>query len=53
MTAGGLEKLLASARSVFTVSPELFRPIADFFNVDVEARLNDYQSVSPLIYGAY
>ncbi len=53
MTPGGLEKLLTAVRSMFTISPELFRPIEDFFNVDVEVCLHDYMSFTSLFYDIY
>jgi 4-hydroxy-tetrahydrodipicolinate synthase len=53
MTAGGVEKLLTAARSMFTTSPELFAPLADFFDIDVADRLNNYDIINSLIYEDY
>ncbi len=41
MAEKGFQVLLSTAKKVQTDSPEIFRPIADFFNVDIEERLND------------
>ncbi len=53
MTAGGLEKLLAAARAIFAGAPELFEPLANFFDVDVAARLNDTGFTRKLVYDSY
>ncbi len=53
MTATGLDKLLTAAREMLAESPELFTPIADFFGIDVEARLNDPDAIKQLVYDAY
>lgn len=53
MTAGGLEKLVTAARTIYADAPELFAPMADFFDVDVEARLNDAGVIRQLIYDSY
>ena len=41
MTRAGLGKVLDIARTVQTENPEIFKPLADFFNVDIDRRLND------------
>ncbi len=41
MTQNGFNVLLGAAKSVQKNSPEIFEPMAQFFNVDIEARLND------------
>ncbi|MEW6078077.1 MAG: 4-hydroxy-tetrahydrodipicolinate synthase [Thermodesulfobacteriota bacterium] len=53
MTAAGLEKLLAATRTMFSASPELFAPMADFFKVDVASRLNDTARIRQLVYESY
>jgi 4-hydroxy-tetrahydrodipicolinate synthase len=40
LTRNGLDQILAAARKVRNNAPELFQPLADFFGVDVEERLN-------------
>ena len=41
MTQKGFHVLLAAAKSVQAKTPEIFEPIASFFNVDIEERLNN------------
>lgn len=41
MTAKGLETVLEAARIVQTNNPEIFKPLADFFGVNIDDRLND------------
>jgi 4-hydroxy-tetrahydrodipicolinate synthase len=53
MSAGGLAVVLDAARTVFTRSPEILQPAADFFNIDIEARLNDKAAAEKLIYSEY
>jgi len=40
MTQKGLEKILSAARTVQKSNPELLKPVADFFGVNIEERLN-------------
>ncbi len=40
MTQKGLEKILSAARTVQKANPELLKPVADFFEVNIEERLN-------------
>ncbi len=53
MTLNGLNAVLAAARKVQTSNPELFQPIADFFNVDIGERLENPASWEGLFYEAY
>ncbi len=53
MTRNGLSKVLDIARSVNTAAPEIFQPLAEFFDVDVEARLNDPKCCEGLYYQDY
>ena len=53
MTQKGLETVLSTARKVQADNPEIFQPIADFFNVDIEARLNNPSSWEGLYYEEY
>jgi len=41
MTQKGFHILLDAAKTVQAGTPEIFEPIASFFNVDIDARLND------------
>ena len=53
MTLRGLETILASARRVQRNAPEVFKPIEDFFGVDVDERLSDSSCWENLYYEAY
>jgi 4-hydroxy-tetrahydrodipicolinate synthase len=53
MSRAGLEKVLAIARSVQAANPEVFSPIADFFNVDINKRLETPANWEDLCYKAY
>ena len=53
MTARGLESVLAAARRVQAQNPGLFAPIAEFFKVDIAARLADPDSWRELAYEDY
>jgi len=53
MTKKGLETVLDAARKVQSSNPEIFKPLADFFDVDVENRLNDPSVLKGLYYEEY
>lgn len=53
LTRTGMDTLLAAARKVFGNAPQLFQPLADFFDVDVESRLNDPKFREGLYYQEY
>jgi 4-hydroxy-tetrahydrodipicolinate synthase len=53
MTARGLAQVLAAARQVQADAPEVFAPLADFFGVDVAARLAAPDAGRTLCYDAY
>jgi 4-hydroxy-tetrahydrodipicolinate synthase len=53
MTKKGLEIVINAARKVQTSNPEIFKPIADFFGVDVESRLGDPSVLKGLYYEEY
>ena len=53
MTQKGVESVLAAARKVQAENPEIFKPIAEFFNVDIEDRLNNSSSWEGLYYEEY
>lgn len=53
MTKKGLEIVLTAARKVQGSHPEIFKPLADFFNVDVENRLSDPSVLKELYYEEY
>ena len=49
----GLNKVLEAARQVQVNNPELLQPIADFFNIDIDERLENPSSRQGLIYEEY
>jgi 4-hydroxy-tetrahydrodipicolinate synthase len=53
MTKQGLDKVIAAARKTETIDKSVFAPIADFFGVDIEDRLNNPKHRAGLIYGDY
>jgi len=53
MTRAGLEKVLQAARRVQADSPEIFKPLAAFFKVDIEERLNTPSFQEGLCYEGY
>jgi 4-hydroxy-tetrahydrodipicolinate synthase len=53
MTQNGLEFVLSAARKVQNDNPEILKPIAEFFNVDVEDRINNPSCWEGLFYEEY
>jgi 4-hydroxy-tetrahydrodipicolinate synthase len=53
MTFKGLEVLIATARQVQKNSPEIFKPIENFFDINVEERLNTPSFWEDLCYKTY
>ncbi len=53
MTRLGIEKLVTIAQKVQNENPEVLKPVAEFFNVDISARLNDTSILKPLVYQEY
>ncbi len=53
MTKNGLNKVIEAALKVQADNPEIFQPAADFFGVDIEARLKDPSSCEGLYYQEY
>jgi 4-hydroxy-tetrahydrodipicolinate synthase len=53
MTRNGLETVLKAARNVQANHPEILEPVAEFFNVDIERRLNDPSVLDDLSYATY
>jgi len=50
MTRDGIEVVRKAALDIQGNTPELFAPIADFFEVDIEGRLNDKALIDSLCY---
>jgi len=53
MTRNGLEKVIGIAKSVYVNAPEVFQPLADFFNVNVADRLENPAYREGLYYDSY
>jgi 4-hydroxy-tetrahydrodipicolinate synthase len=53
MTKKGIEVVLDVGRTVWKNSPEILKPVADFFGVDIEARLYDESILAGLTYSQY
>ena len=53
MTKNGLATVLEAARTVQSNNPELFKPIADFFDVDINERLSNPSYREGLYYETY
>ncbi len=50
MTRNGVDFILKTAREIQANSPEIFQPVADFFNVDIEERINNPGTIEGLYY---
>ena len=53
MTKKGLEVVLEVGRTVWKNKPKILQPLADFFDVDIEARLYDEAIIKGLAYDEY
>lgn len=53
MTRNGLNKVLEAARTVQRNSPEILKPVGDFFEVDVDERLENPKYREGLSYDGY
>lgn len=53
LTQNAMDKVLAAGRKVQSETPEIFKPIADFFSVDIEERLNIPKNWESLVYESY
>ncbi|BBO76720.1 4-hydroxy-tetrahydrodipicolinate synthase [Desulfosarcina widdelii] len=53
MSRAGLEKVVSIAKTVQTNNPEILTPLAEFFNVDIDTRLNDESLWEGLYYPSY
>ena len=53
MTRAGLQVVLEAARQVHRNDPALLAPVAEFFGVDIKARLQDTSLVEQLTYASY
>ena len=53
MTQKGIEKVLAVVRQVQDVNPEILAPAAEFFNIDIDERINTPKNWEGLSYQSY
>ena len=53
MTKNGINVVLKAARKVYTTSPEILRPIEEFFNVNIGLRLENPENWADLYYENY
>lgn len=53
MTPNGVEKVLAAVRKTQADHPEILSPVADFFNVDIDKRINTPAYWKNLSYSSY
>jgi 4-hydroxy-tetrahydrodipicolinate synthase len=52
-TQNGLNKVLSAVKIVWKDNPEILKPVQEFFNVDISARLNDPSNWEGLAYEGY
>ena len=53
MSRAGLDVVVNIAKTVQSKNPEILAPLAAFFNVDIDARLNDERLLEGLYYPTY
>lgn len=53
MTKKGIEVVLNAGRTVWENNPEILKPVANFFDVDIEAKLYDKSILAGLSYDEY
>jgi len=53
LTPNAIEVVLSIARRVQAANPSIFKPCAEFFGVDIDARLNDPNNWKDLVYADY
>lgn len=53
MTRQGIEKVVDIGRKIQSDNPEILKPVAEFFNLDISARLADKSALDLLIYNEY
>ncbi|MBA3035133.1 MAG: 4-hydroxy-tetrahydrodipicolinate synthase [Desulfobacterium sp.] len=53
LTRNGLEKVIDVLRNVQNENPEIFKPVEDFFNINIEKRLKDNSFIKDLCYQNY
>ncbi|MGD8338338.1 MAG: 4-hydroxy-tetrahydrodipicolinate synthase, partial [Desulfobacterales bacterium] len=53
MTRNGIDLVLRAARTVQNANPEIFKPVEDFFGVNISERLEDPSKWEDLYYKEY
>jgi 4-hydroxy-tetrahydrodipicolinate synthase len=53
LTPNAIDIVLAAARKVQSTNPDILKPCAEFFGVDIDARLNDPNNWKHLVYPDY
>jgi 4-hydroxy-tetrahydrodipicolinate synthase len=53
LTPNAIEVVLTAARKIQATNPGILQPCADFFSVNIDARLNDPQTWKELVYSEY
>ena len=53
ITRNGIDFVIETARKVQAANPAILAPAAEFFNIDIDARLNDPSVLGELIYAEY
>lgn len=53
VTKNALKSIIQAAKQVQAAEPAIFQPVADFFNVDIDERLNSTELHSQLVYQTY
>lgn len=53
MSKAGLDNVVTIAKTVQSKNPEILSPLADFFDVDIDSRLNDERLLEGLYYPSY
>lgn len=53
MSRAGLGRVVTIAKTVQSQNPEILAPLAEFFNIDIDARLNDERLLEELCYPTY
>ncbi len=53
MSQNGIQKVVAAAKDVQQHNPEIWQPLADFFNIDMDERLNNPVYQEGLFYPEY
>ncbi|QTA79539.1 4-hydroxy-tetrahydrodipicolinate synthase [Desulfonema limicola] len=53
LTKNGLKIVLEAARKVQAESPEIFKPVSDFFGIDIDEKLKESNDFDKFCYSAY